>query len=158
MPQRLFLTMAAVIGVAACAPLETYYKPGAAVATLNRDTLACEVSALNKVPSSTRLRRGPPIFIPGTRICDADGVCKTGKGRYVPGPLERYDPNDGLRFRVERQCMADKGYAPVSIPQCPDAVARAAPPATTMRLPALGEGSCVIRNRDGSFQIVRTQG
>jgi hypothetical protein len=65
-----------------------------------------------------------------------------------------YDPNDGLRKQVERQCMADIGYSPVSIPVCPDNVARAVPPAATRVLPALGPKACVIRNRDGSFQIV----
>lgn len=140
--------------IMACAPLETYYKPGATVATLNRDTTACEVKALRDVPPSTLTRRKPPVFIPGERRCNAAGQCVQTRGYYVPGGFETYDPNDGLRLRVERQCMADKGYAPVSIPPCPDAVAKAAPPAATTRLPTLNAASCVIRNSDGSFQIV----
>jgi hypothetical protein len=154
MSRALFLALAGVIGLCACAPLETYYRPGGSVADLNRDTLACEVQALRDVPISYAVRRLPPVFVPGKKICDAAGNCKSGKGRYVPGGIERFDPNEGLRFRVERQCMADKGYAPVSIPACPDAVAKAAPARATTRLPALSDTSCVIRNSNGTFQIV----
>lgn len=154
MQHRLFLALVSVIGLSSCASLETYYKPGGSVAQLNRDTLACEVQALRDVPQSTVLRRKPPIFVQGKKVCNADGACTTAPGYYIPGGVEQYDPNADLRLRVERQCMADKGYAPVSIPACPDAVAKAAPPRATTRLPKLTEGSCVIRNSDGTFQIV----
>lgn len=154
MSNRYFAVFAGLTALAACAPLETYYKPGVSVARVNRDTTACEVRALRDVPPSTITRRRPPIYIPGRRHCDADGNCVSRPGHYVPGGFETFDPNDGLRLRVERQCMADKGYAPVSIPVCPDSVANAVPPRATTRLPNLTEGSCVIRNKDGSFQIV----
>ena len=143
------------MGVAVgCAPLTTYYQPGKAVTTLNRDTTACAVSALRDVPASTQVRRIPPTFVPARRACDSAGNCTITPGYYIPGEVISYDPNDGLRKRVERQCMADKGYSTVSIPACPENVARAAPVATTRVLPALGPKACVIRNRDGSFQIV----
>lgn len=154
MPHRLFLALAGLITLSSCASLETYYKPGGSVAQLNRDTLACEVRALRDVPQSSAVRRKPPIFVPGRKVCSAEGACTTEPGYYVPGGVERYDPNADLRDRVERQCMADKGYAPVSIPACPDGVAKAAPSRATTRLPKLTEGSCVIRNSDGTFQIV----
>ncbi|MCZ4254936.1 hypothetical protein PVW51_13280 [Sulfitobacter sp. PR48] len=149
--------MAAIFGLgvaASCAPLTTYYKPGVAVDRLNRDTTACQVAALRDVPASTQVRRLPPEFIPPRRRCDSAGNCTVVPGYYIPGETISFDPNDGLRKRVEQQCMADRGYAPVSIPPCPDNVARAAPPAATRVLPALGPESCAIRNRDGSFQIV----
>ncbi len=154
MKRSVFIALLGVIGLAACADLQTYYKPGVAVDRLNRDTLACEVKALKDVPQNIVVRRLPPIYVPGKRVCDGDGNCTSRRGYYVPGGVERYDPNDGLRLRVERQCMADKGYAPVSIPACPDGVSRATVPAATTRLPQLTETSCVIRNSDGSFQIV----
>ena len=50
--------------------------------------------------------------------------------------------------------MADAGFAPVSIPQCPAGIAKAAPQGRTTALPALTDNACVIRNDDGSFQIV----
>lgn len=144
----------ALVGLTACAPLQTYYKTGASVATLNRDTTACEVAALRDVPQSIQIRRKPPIFIAGKQVCGDAGNCTQTPGYYIDGGVESYDQNAGLRIRVEQQCMADKGYAPVSIPVCPDSVANAAPAGATTRLPALTETSCVIRNRDGSFQIV----
>lgn len=154
MLRHLFLALTGVIALTACAPLETYYRAGASVTDLNRDTLACEVKALKDVPQTFLLRRGPPIFVPGKKICNAEGKCKRRPGYYAPGAVERYDPNAGLRQRVEQQCMAEKGYAPVSIPPCPDAVAKAAGPRATTRLPQLSDASCVIRNSDGTFQIV----
>ncbi|MFK7835645.1 MAG: hypothetical protein AB8B60_05445 [Sulfitobacter sp.] len=158
MKQQIFRIIPVLFLLAACAPLETYYKPGASVTALNRDTTACQVQALRDVPPSTLTRRKPPVFVPGNRVCDAQGKCTGTPGYYVPGGIETYDPNDGLRVRVERQCMADKGYAPVSIPVCPDSVASAAPAGVTTRLPALTENSCVIRNSNGSFQIVTRGG
>lgn len=153
--KRSALTVTMLVAwLAACAPLQTYYKPGAAVSTLNRDTTNCQVRALRDVPPSTLTRRKPPIWIPGNRTCDADGNCRGHHGYYIPGGIETYDPNEGLRLRVERQCMADRGYVPVSIPQCPDSVSNAVPARATTRLPALTESSCVIRNSDGTFQIV----
>ncbi|SDG17443.1 hypothetical protein SAMN04489759_10577 [Sulfitobacter delicatus] len=149
----LWLSLAA-LGAAACAPLNTYYKPGANVAQVSRATTACEVQALRDVPVSTQVRREPPRYIPPRQICDANNNCVTKGGFYVPGELVTFDPNVALRKRVETQCMADRGFAPVSIPACPASVARAAPARATTTLPALNENSCVIRNDGGSFQIV----
>ncbi len=141
-------------GLIACAPLNTYYKPGARVATLERDTTACQVKALRDVPASVQVHHIPPRYVRPVKKCDAAGQCKVVRaGYYTPGETITFDPNDALRARVEGQCMADKGYAPVSIPPCPDSVARATPAAATKRLPALSAKSCVIRNQDGSFQI-----
>ena len=127
MSMRMIVALVGLMGFAACAPLETYYRPGATVAAVNRDTTACEVRALRDVPASTITRRKPPVFVPGRRTCNASGNCVETPGYYVPGGFETFDPNTGLRLRVERQCMADKGYAPVSIPPCPDSVASAVP-------------------------------
>ncbi len=154
MKRHLISALAALTVLTACAPLEIYYKPGATVDAVSRDTTACEVRALSDVPASVQIRRKPPIFIAGKQVCDADGTCTQTPGYFIDGGVESFDPNDGLRQRVARSCMADKGYAPVSVPACPDSVARAAPPLATTRLPVLTQGSCVIRNRDGSFQIV----
>lgn len=149
------IVVASTLFLTACAPLETYYQPGKSVSLLGRDTTACQVSALRDVPASTQVRRTPPEYVPPVRRCDSDGKCVLVRaGYYLPGQTVTFDPNDGLRTRVERQCMADKGYAPVSIPRCPDSVANATPARATRVLPPLTEASCVIRNQDGSFQIV----
>lgn len=152
---RLYLiSLIPLLGLAACAPLETYYRPGVSVSAMQRQTTNCEVSALRDVPVSTQIRRTPPQYIPHRRICNSEGKCRSRGGYYMPGEIYSYDANAGLRGRVERQCMADKGYVPVSIPPCPDNVSRAAPAGATRILPQLTSKSCVIRNRDGSFQIV----
>lgn len=151
-PVRLGIAVFVLLG--ACAPLDTYYKPGASVAAANRQTLACEVEALAKAPRATRVVQAPPQFLPPRRTCDKEGNCLTVPGYYAPGARYTIDPNSGLRARVERQCMADAGFAPVSIPACPSSVANAAPARATTTLPPLNENSCAIRNPDGSFQIV----
>jgi len=143
-----------MLALAACAPLNIYYKPGASVAVVQRQTTACQVEALAKVPASTRIVREPPYYVPPRVNCNSEGKCVTIPGYFEPGEIYTYDPNDGLRKRVEVQCMADAGFAPASIPPCPPGVAKAAPVRATTTLPALSETSCVIRNKDGSFQIV----
>ncbi len=145
---------AGLLGLAACAPLNTYYKPGASVTALQRQTTACEVEALAKVPPSTQIRRDPPRFVPPRQVCRSPDKCRILPGYFEPGEVYTFDPNANLRRRVEAQCMADKGFAPVSIPACPSGVADAAPRAATRTLPPLTAASCVIRNSDGSFQIV----
>lgn len=144
----------AVAAVTGCAPLDTYYKPGASVAAVTRQTTTCEVSALAQVPTSTQIRQNPPRFIPARQICNSSGKCRTIPGYYQPGTTYTVDVNAPLRGRVTQQCMADKGFVPVTIPACPSSVANAAPARATQTLPTLRENSCVIRNSDGSFQIV----
>lgn len=145
----------ATFALSACAPLTTYYKPGVSVSRLDRDTTACKVRALRDVPSSTVTKRYPPEYIPPVRECNAAGKCHVVRaGYYRPGETFTYDPNDKLRRTVEQQCMADKGYGRVSIQPCPGNVANATPARSTTRLPQLTPTSCVIRNSDGSFQIV----
>ena len=154
MRTRHILTAAVALFCASCAPLKTYYQPGVSVALLQKDTTNCKVKALNDVPPSTQIRRTPPRYIPGRRYCDSAGRCHIRGGFYVPGETYSYDPNDGLRKAVEQQCMAAIGYAPVSIPRCPESIKRAAPKDFTRTLPPLTASSCVIRNDDGSFLIV----
>lgn len=146
--------IAAGLTLAACAPLAIYYRPGVSVSRLESDTLACEVRALRDAPVANQIRHRPPVFIPGARICNADGTCYERPGRWVSGGIYTVDVNAGLRQRVQDTCMAAKGYRPVSLPRCSAAVARSAPPAVTSVLPGLREDSCAIFNDDGSWQIV----
>ena len=154
MNRQTVICLSGLLALGACGALNGYYKPGVTVSTLERETLACETLALQKVPSSTQVRYTPPRRIPGRRICNAAGACFDTPDRFFPGETITYDPNDGLRKRVEMQCMTDKGYAPVSVPRCPDAIGRATPARATETLPNLNANSCVINNSDGTFQIV----
>ncbi|AXI46789.1 hypothetical protein C1J03_12595 [Sulfitobacter sp. SK012] len=143
-----------ILALGSCAPLAIYYKPGVPVARLQADTNTCAVSALQSVPVNTQIFQDPPRYIPGRRRCNGAGNCTTRGGYYVSGQIYSVDVNEKLRRQTRDQCMAAKGYAPVSIPPCPDNIARAAPPGATTTLPPLDERSCVIRNKDGSYQIV----
>ncbi len=143
----------ALTALTACAPLTIYYKPGVAVARLQSDQTRCEVAALRDAPVATQIRQRPPIYFPGPRICDASGACYSQPGYWVDGGIYTVDLNADLRGRVTDQCMAAKGYQPVTIPLCPGAVS-SAPPMQTTTLPALTANSCAIRNQDGSWHIV----
>ena len=147
----------ALISLASCAPLTIYHRAGASVTRMQSDANACSVNSLKSVPVNTQIRQTPPRYIPGRRTCDAAGNCTEQPGFYVPGEIYTVDANKTLRRQTEVQCMAAKGYAPVSIPPCTDRVARSVPPRATTTLPPLTDGSCVIRNQDGSWQIVTTQ-
>jgi hypothetical protein len=146
------LSLLAVL--AGCAPLTIYHREGVAVTRMQTDQTNCEVSALRDVPEARQVRRGPPRYIPGPRYCDRLGNCRYGPGYYIPGEIYTVDTNAGLRGRVADQCMAQKGYAPVTLPQCTNAVAQSVPRGATRVLPKLTSSSCVIRNQGGSWQIV----
>lgn len=153
---RIAVALGIVSVMAACLPLRTYYADGVSVAQLDRDTTACDVQALKAAPVAERVRQGPPRLI-RTRSCDPHGNCGYTGSVWVPGEIYTVDVNAELRRRVKAQCMADRGYRPVEIPACPPGVANAAPPGQTTILPPLNEKTCVIRNQNGSYQIVRTQ-
>ncbi len=143
---------AIVLGLVLCScsgPLDTYYRAGGEVSRLETDLLNCEVAALEEVPVAFAIRQWPRTYV-GSNYC-ASGYCLGGSWG---GEIYSVDVNKGLRTRVTNQCMADKGYAPISIPRCPESVAVNAPAGETTVLPTLTPTSCAIRNQDGSFQIV----
>ena len=146
-----------LLTLAACAPLSLYYRPGVSVAKLETDRTACEVSALRDAPVANQIRQEPPIFVPGRQVCVPNRGCVTQPGHWRQGSVYTVDVNKGLRARVMDQCMAQKGYQPVTIPRCEGAVAQAAPQGATRVLPKLDEKSCAVMNRDGTWQIVTTR-
>lgn len=150
--------LSAIATLSACAPVEIYYKPGAQVARMEADTQACRIKALRSAPVDQQIRQTPPRFVPGRIVCDSNGEnCQRRVGYWIPGETYRFDANEPLRGEVEKQCMAQRGYRPASIPLCTSAVAKSVKPARTKKLPALSNKSCAIRNQDGSFQIVTLQ-
>ena len=155
---RISLLIAIGLGLAGCLPVSTYYREGVSLATVERDELRCEVAALRDAPVHEVVRQGPPVYVPGKQVCTATGVCSSTPGHYVPGEIYTVDRNKSLRQSLARQCMVNRGYAPVEIPACPNAVAQAAPaPSASDRLPKLTPESCAIRTPGGGIQIV-TQG
>jgi hypothetical protein len=146
--------LAALTLLAACAPLSIYHRAGTPVAQMQSDTVDCEVSALRQVPVATQVRREPPEFVPPRQVCDSAGNCYTRPGYWIEGAIYTVDANEGLRARVQDQCMIAKGYAPVTLPVCSQAVAQSVPVARTVTLPPLGPNACVVRNQGGTWQIV----
>lgn len=140
--------------LAACAPMTLYYRPGVSVAKMQDDTTRCEVRALREAPVATQIRQHPPTYVPGARYCNKHGECWTRPGYWVEGPIYTVDANARLRARVMELCMAEKGYNEVTLPNCPPEVRNATPPAVTTVLPRLTQEACVIRNDDGTWQIV----
>ena len=152
--KRRHFSAAVLLLASGCAPLTTYYRPGVSVARLNADLTGCEVAALRDAPVATEIRRSPPTFVPGERICNSDGSCYQRPGYWIEGPIYTVDVNEGLRNRVETYCMAGKGYERVTIPRCSEAVVRAAPPGVTTTLPRLTQSACMIPRDGGKVQIV----
>lgn len=144
--------------LASCAPLSIYHKEGAEVTRMQTDQLNCEIAALSDVPINNQIRQEPPIYIPARRYCNASGHCYTHGGYFERGQIHTVDVNANLRRRAQQQCMAKKGYEPVTVPNCPSNVFRAAPKAETIVLPRLSEQSCAIKYQDGTWQIVNQPG
>jgi hypothetical protein len=153
MPKRralLLLASAAPI-LAACVPVEIYYREDAPYARLSRDFTACEVSAVQQVPANTQLGSTPVYRAPLETDCVTLGTsvqCTTTGGEIYGGEVYSFDSNEELRGRVLAQCMAERGYRRMSLPRCTSAQIAAAGPATN-RLPALGPGACVAPARGG---------
>jgi len=152
--KRILAPLCAALALAACAPMSIYYRPGVPVQRMQDDTTRCEVRALREAPVATQIRHTPPVYVPGRQVCDAAGNCWMRPGYWVDGDIYTVDVNAGLRARAKDLCMAEKGYSPVSLPPCPPEVKQATPPGVTTVLPRLTQNACVIRNRDGSWQIV----
>lgn len=141
------------LALSGCGPVSFYHKPGVEVARMKRDQTECQVKALKDAPVANQVRRGAPVYYPGRQICNTNG-CYTRGGYWLPGPVYTVDTNEGLRNRVEALCMADRGYAPVSLPRCQNNTPYSVPAGGANTLPPLTANSCVIRNQNGSYQIV----
>ncbi|MDK3016276.1 hypothetical protein [Pseudodonghicola flavimaris] len=152
--KRNLAPIALTLLLAACAPMSIYYRPGAPVAQMEKDTTLCEIQALKQAPVATQIRQMPPVYVPGRRVCDAQGNCWVRPGFWRQGEIYTVDANASLRARAKSLCMAEKGYSPVSLPPCPPEVKSATPPGVTTVLPQLTQNACVIRNKGGSWQIV----
>ncbi len=125
---------------------------------MESDLLSCEIAALADVPVNNQIRQEPPIYIPARRYCNTNGYCYTRGGYFEQGRIYTVDVNADLRTRAETSCMANQGYVPVTIANCPNSVFWAVPKASTTVLPRLTDRSCAVRYQDGSWQIVNQAG
>ncbi|WP_170424441.1 hypothetical protein [Ruegeria arenilitoris] len=144
-----------VMALSACTgPLSLYYREGESVARAQSDTTQCQVQAVQNVPVANQVRQSPPTYWPGRTYCDSRGHCHRSPGWWQPGQVYTVDVNAGLRNSVEAQCMAQKGYRPVSLPPCKQNVKASVAAQRTTKLPPLGTESCYVKFDDGSFQII----
>ncbi len=148
---RLLVPLALLAG---CGPLSMYYREGESVSRMQAETTECQVQALKDAPVANQVRQSPPTYWPGRTYCDGRGRCYRTGGWWEPGRVYTVDVNQGLRNTVEAQCMAKKGYRPVSLPPCKQSVKSGVPPTRTTVLPPLGTASCFVKFDDGSFQII----
>ena len=149
----LLLSLAAALLLAGCFSRTIHYKPGVAVAQADRDWLACRVKAEQDVPPRMVTQTIPGHWIPGRKHCPKPGQCHVTPGYWTPPRFYTEDINEGLRAHAAEQCMVERGYRKITLPPCPESVARAAPPGQTVVLPRLTPQSCVV-NRGQSWVIV----
>lgn len=155
MPMKTMLRLLIpMVLLAACGPLSMYYREGESVSRMQTETTECKVQALKDAPVANQVRQSPPVYWPGRTYCDGRGRCYRSGGWWEPGRIYSVDVNQGLRNTVEAQCMAQKGYRPVSLPPCKQAVKSRVPATRTTVLPPLGTGSCFVKFDDGSIQII----
>ncbi|KIC44530.1 MAG: hypothetical protein AB3N07_08030 [Ruegeria sp.] len=140
--------------LSACGPLSMYYREGESVARMQSETTECRVDALKDVPVNNQVRQSPPVYWPGRSYCDSRGRCYRTPGWWEPGNIYTVDVNKGLRNNVEAQCMAQKGFRPISLPPCKSGVKSRVPAVRTTTLPPISSESCFVKFKDGSFQII----
>lgn len=141
--------LALLLGTAACGPVPVYYRQGAEVSRLQSDELGCQTQALKDAPVANEIRQRPPVFYPGRKVCHG-GNCYYHPGYWADGGIYTVDVNKPLRRRLERSCMAAKGYQQIALKRCTQLHSAAA---AGPRLAPLTEAACAQRNRDGSVLI-----
>ncbi|NOD77984.1 hypothetical protein [Ruegeria sp. HKCCD4332] len=153
--KTLFPMLPTLMVLSSCGgPLSLYYREGATVSRLQQETTQCQLKAVQEVPVANQIRQSPPTYWPGRTYCDGRGRCYQSPGWWQPGRVYTVDVNQGLRNTVEAQCMAQKGFRPVSLPACKQNVKSSVPATRTTTLPPLTTQSCFVKFDDGSFQII----
>ncbi|NOE25776.1 hypothetical protein [Ruegeria sp. HKCCD6157] len=152
--KTLFPMLVPLMVLSSCGPLSLYYREGETVSRLQKETTQCQLKAVKEVPVANQIRQSPPTYWPGRTYCDGRGHCYRSPGWWQPGRVYTVDVNQGLRNTVEAQCMAQKGFRPVSLPPCKQNVKSRVPATRTTTLPPLNSASCFVKFDDGSFQII----
>ncbi|MBN9669909.1 hypothetical protein [Roseibium aggregatum] len=141
---HLFLTAALVL--TACQTLggsvHMVHKTGSTAEQRRNAIDACQVSALEKVPPSYKIRSFGGYyggFGPG--FCSGPGCYGYG-GYAYPRQITSYDPNDALRAREFNRCLSRKGYTVIFRPVCTSEQDALAYKSTRRQAPS-GQIACV---------------
>lgn len=153
LPRRIGAAGALLLALAGCSQT-IYYRAGASTDRARTDEIACGRLALSQAPVEKEREIIPGRFIPGEVICDANNTCRRTPGRRTPPEIIVRDVNEELRRLIARQCMADRGYDRVTLPNCSEAVKAQVRPAVTKVMPTISGKACVIGRGAQGYQIV----
>lgn len=149
---RSIFNFAVAILVVGCAPTteQLYWRAGASPSAVSRAKTECQVQALRAAPPSNQTRSTPTYTTPAYTSCYNYGYgnvqCTTTGGQTYGGQVYTYDANADLRIRVERQCMADRGYQLLEFPRCTSEQAAAGLRAVPSRMPDAARIACVTED------------
>lgn len=144
-----------ILLVGACVatgPVSVVYKPGSTGAQRSSALLECETQALAKVPRAMATGVTPSYTTPSNVQCYGTGYsvsCYNYGGQTYGGDLYSYDANQDLRDRVTLQCLQQKGYQVISLPQCDAEQAKRAVSASGKQ-PTYDKIECVV---DGGYVL-----
>lgn len=117
--------LVSLVTLAACVTEPSVYtaawKIGQNGAARETDITACEVESLSKVPRALTTNVTPVYRTPSNVQCTSYGYstnCVDYGGQVYGGQAYTQDVNAGLRERVQWQCLARKGYTPITRPTC----------------------------------------
>ena len=123
---------------------------------LEREFVACDVSAAQQVRVNSQIGQTSTYTSPTQTGCYGGYNtvnCYTTSGNIVGGSLYSYDANADLRGRVVAQCMAERGFAMVSLPQCSQSqLANGIP--RYQSIPQLATNACVAEVSVGRWAFV----
>ena len=130
--------------LAGCSSHVFYYQDDAALATLEADLDACKAEALDAAPVNIVEQDFELTFVTGHKA----------PRFFVPTGLEYRDDNLGRRSRLERMCMAEKGYERIEFDRCEAGIEPASPSQTI--LPKAENVQCYARVPGSRIVFVET--
>lgn len=149
------LTVLAAVVLGACVatgPVSVVYKPGSTATQRSSALLECETQALAKVPRAIATGMTPRYTTPSNVQCYGTGYsvsCYNYGGQTYGGDVYSYDANQDLRDRVTLQCLQQKGYQVISLPQCNAEQAKRAV-SSASKQPTYDKIECVV---DGGYVL-----
>ena len=133
----------------ACGTQVFYYQDNVSRQQIPVDEGACIQQSLAQAPVDRVFYREPGEWRT-KQTCDDTG-CVTSQ-YFVPGLLKSYDANAGIRSRLERSCMAEKGYERLKFERCENN--RAVDASVQTRLPAAANVACFVVDPQGRVAFI----
>ncbi|MEO1563305.1 MAG: hypothetical protein AAFR98_07700 [Pseudomonadota bacterium] len=138
-----WLVFFVVFVLAGCGTHVFFYKDGESKAVLAEDLLACEAEALERAP----------VDIVEDDIEFGIVSFRHRNVIFAPAQIQTRDANLGLRARLERSCMASKGYTRLELDRCENPIG----PTDQTVLPPAENVACYVKNPDRSVTFVERE-